>query len=108
MAYCLNLVVTMALPPSSPIARLTVTGFARPVRFARLPLASNSKLPLRRGRIDASNLTPLIVPSKLNCPFPLLNEAAGMVVEKAPVPPVSWRLTISMGIARPLLPAQDR
>ena len=28
-----------------------------------------------------------------------------MGVEKAPVPPVIWRLTISMGIARPLLPA---
>ena len=30
-----------------------------------------------------------------------------MVVEKAPVPPASWRLTISMGIARPLLLAPN-
>ena len=56
------LALTTLRPLSSPMVRLTVTGFAKPFRFAPSVSAANSKAPERKGWIDAE-LYPVSIPS---------------------------------------------
>jgi hypothetical protein len=69
---------TDAVPQSSPMVKVTGTGFTVPVKLASCAAATNAYRKLPVGAISTSSLTPPITPWKTNIPCPIsLKEPGG-------------------------------
>ncbi|MGH6839300.1 MAG: hypothetical protein ACREDT_10980 [Methylocella sp.] len=86
--------VNEAVPLSTPIETLAVTGFAVPIRLAFCDPAWNENRLAPVGAIAACKDTPLIVPANVNGPkvLPVIGpakEPGGLVRAKVPI----WKVT---------------
>lgn len=76
----------LAVPPSSPIMSLTLTGLVIPATFAPCPSACSLKFAPPNGWITISRLVELATPSNLYLPWEsVLKEPTGTTNEKVPI-----------------------
>jgi hypothetical protein len=85
--------VTEVAPLSSPMVRVTYTGFLVPAKLGPVAFAWNVYRSVPVGLISARSLTPSMTPAKTKDPRPFfLKEPGGMVMEKVP----TWSVTGSV------------